>query len=70
MATTTATERITPLRTAPSEFHLETAADGSPVQVTTEHFRQGEHFYRITWRGNAEPVVETEDAPTTETPNP
>lgn len=58
-----ATERIKPARTADSEYSEETDADGNPVPVVVEHFRQGDHFYRITWRGDFPPVVEDESDP-------
>ena len=54
---------IKPEQTAPIEFREECGVDGEPVRVVLEHFRQGEHYYRITWRGEEPPLVDDEAAP-------
>ena len=47
---------IKPERTKDAEF-IETE-DG--ITTTIEHYRQGDHYYRIIWSENAEPIVEDE----------
>ena len=54
---------IKPEQTAAPEYSEEIGADGERVTVCVEHYRQGDHCYRITWRSDAAPVVEDESAP-------
>lgn len=57
---------IKPIQTRPPEYYEETATDGESVRVEVEHFRQGDHFYSITWRDGEEPVVADEAPEQTE----
>ena len=53
---------IKPIATRPIELYEETGEDGMPIQIVIEHFRQGERYYRIIWRSDADPMVEDEAA--------
>ena len=54
---------VKPVQTAAAEYSDEVGVDGERVTICVEHYRQGDHYYRITWRGDAAPVVEDEPAP-------